>query len=86
MQFAGHCLAQLIDLRPHQWVNIRVRRVFKRRYEYSCAVVSHLVSIEINLREPFFVKHTIKVLRFELCQHVTVSIIVVSGVFVIQLR
>ncbi len=84
VKLAGHGLPELVDLGPHQRVDVRIGRVLERRHEDACVGVAHLVGIEIHLGEPVPIEHLVEVLRLDLREHVAVTVVIVTCVLVVQ--
>ncbi len=81
-----HVASDEIDPAPHERIHRGSDRVGVRRHEHARPAGSHLVNVEPDLREPFFVRGPRHRLRFLLREHVPVAVVVVTRVVVVEPR
>ena len=81
-----HGRAHLIEARDDEPVEVVVRRIAERRREHDRAGRARLVVVVDDLREPLAVHRAVHVLRLGQRRHVEVTVVVVTGVLLVQHR
>src|ERR1700679_2285170 len=82
----GHIRAEQSDAAPHQWMNIRIERIKKGRYEKPGSGPAHLMNVIQDLWEPFFKVESGDDLGLVEVQHEPVSVVIVADILVIEPR
>ena len=86
LQAHRHLGTEEIGETPDERVDVDADGVLERRHEHARPGAAHLVDVQVHLREPVMVEHSVHRPGLRQVEHEPVAVVVVAGVVVVEPR